>query len=169
MKFKNLEAEKNFRWCPTNKLALLNLQLWLCPHYFNIVYSEELIIIQKMSWVVYFVGVTLHKANLLYPHPIPHPKMELWVNNQSTASVKSLMLPLRLLLTMKRSAGVAPEANLRNPFNAGKKACKEGIHPWLRNTGRRHQKSKTGVSVAPQKEILQKYWPHGRYTIFCLV
>ena len=32
-------------------------------------------------------------------------------------------------LGSKRSAGVAPEVNLRNPLHAGNKACKRGIHP----------------------------------------
>ena len=33
------------------------------------------------------------------------------------------------LLTTKRSAGVAPEVNLRNPLHEGKKQHKQGIHP----------------------------------------
>ena len=53
----------------------------------------------------------------------------------------------------KRSTGVAPEVNLRNPLHAGDKAGKRGIHPGFETQGRRHQKSKTGVSVAPQKGL----------------
>ena len=61
------------------------------------------------------------------------------------------------MLAVKRSAGVAPEVNLRNPLCAVKIACKWGIHPGFKTQGRRHQKSRTGVSVAPQKvRVLQK-------------
>ena len=35
-----------------------------------------------------------------------------------------------------------------------KKACKREIHPGFETQGRRHQKSKTGVSVAPQKGLM---------------
>ena len=47
------------------------------------------------------------------------------------------------MMATKRSAGVAPKVNLRNPFHLG-----EETHD------RRHQKSKTGVSVDPQKELM---------------
>ena len=50
-------------------------------------------------------------------------------------------------------AGVTPEVNLRNPLCAGKEAHKRGIHPDFETQGRRHQKSKTGISVAPQKDL----------------
>ena len=55
------------------------------------------------------------------------------------------------MLAAKRSAGVAPEGNLKNPLYTSKKACKWGIHPGFETQDRGHQKSKTGVSVAPQK------------------
>ena len=55
------------------------------------------------------------------------------------------------MLTSIQSAGVAPEVNLRNSLYAGEEACKRGIHPGFETQGRRHQKSKTGVSVAPPK------------------
>ena len=58
------------------------------------------------------------------------------------------------MLAAKRSAGVAPEVNLRNSLHAGNKAHKRGIHPGSETQGRRHQKSKTGVSVAPQKGLM---------------
>ena len=47
---------------------------------------------------------------------------------------------------------------------AGEEARKRGIHPGFETQGRRHQKSKTGVSVAPQKGFmsskffLKNYW-----------
>ena len=57
------------------------------------------------------------------------------------------------MLATKRLAGVAPEVNLRNPLHGGNKACKHGIHPGFQTQGKCHQKSKTGVSVAPQKDL----------------
>ena len=48
---------------------------------------------------------------------------------------------------VKRSAGVAPEVNLRSSAQARKRASE--IHPDFETQGRRHQKSKTGVSVVP--------------------
>ena len=57
------------------------------------------------------------------------------------------------MLTSIQSAGVAPEVNLRNSLHAGDKAHKQGIHPSFETQGRRHQKSKTGVSVAPLKGL----------------
>ena len=50
--------------------------------------------------------------------------------------------------------GVAPEVNLRNSLHASDKAAKWGIHPGFETQGRCHQKSKTGVSVAPQKGLV---------------
>ena len=58
------------------------------------------------------------------------------------------------MLATKRSAGVTPEVNLRNPLHAGEKTHKQGIHPGFETQGRHHQKFKTGVSVAPQKELV---------------
>ena len=58
------------------------------------------------------------------------------------------------MLAAKRSAGVALEVNLRNPLHPGEKACKQGIHPGFKTQGRRHQKSKTGVWVTPQKGLM---------------
>ena len=49
------------------------------------------------------------------------------------------------MLAIKRSAGVAPEINLRNPLHVGYKACKQGIHPGFETQGRCHQKSDTVV------------------------
>ena len=62
------------------------------------------------------------------------------------------------MLAIKRSAGVVLEVNLRNPLHAGKEARKQGIHPGYKTQGTRHQKSKTGILVVPQKmtDALQK-------------
>ena len=57
------------------------------------------------------------------------------------------------MLTSIQLAGVTPEVNLRNPLCAGEEAHK-GIHPGFETLGRCHQKSKTGVSVAPQKGLV---------------
>ena len=60
-----------------------------------------------------------------------------------------------VMLTAKRSAGVAPEVNLREhvtstpPLSVNKVA-----HSRFETQRRRHEKSKTGVSVAPQKALM---------------
>ena len=55
------------------------------------------------------------------------------------------------MLAVKRSAGVAPEVDLRNPLYAYNKAHKQGIHSGYETVGKCHHKSKTGVPY-------QKYW-----------
>ena len=60
------------------------------------------------------------------------------------------------MLVAKRSAGVALEVNLRNMFCARNEARKQGIRPFFETQGRRHQKSKRGVSMAPQKGLMSK-------------
>ena len=54
------------------------------------------------------------------------------------------------MMAAKRSAGVAPEVNLRNLLHVG-----ERIHNGFKTHGRL-QKSKIGASVAPQKELVSK-------------
>ena len=61
---------------------------------------------------------------------------------------------LAAMLTSIQSVGVAPEVNLRNSLHAGNKACKRRIHSGFETQGRRRQKSKTGVSVAPRKGFM---------------
>ena len=58
------------------------------------------------------------------------------------------------MLAIKMSASVAPEVNVRNPVHAADKAHKGGINLCFETQGRCHQKSKTGVSVAPQKGLM---------------
>ena len=76
-----------------------------------------------------------------------------------------------VMLATKRSAGVAPEVNLRNSLHTGDKARKRGIHCGFETQERRYQKSKTGVSAVPQKlkfQFLKKSsltW----FTLFCIV
>ena len=54
----------------------------------------------------------------------------------------------------KRSAGVAQEVNSRNLLRTCKKGHNLGIHPGFETQGKCYQKSKTGVSVAPQKGLM---------------
>ena len=49
--------------------------------------------------------------------------------------------------------GVTRKVN-RNQLHAGDKAGTREIHPGLENQGGHHQKSKTWVSVAPQKGMM---------------
>ena len=44
------------------------------------------------------------------------------------------------ILAAKRSAGVAPEVNLRNPLHASDAAQNLGNSPWLSNPGQMSQK-----------------------------
>ena len=59
------------------------------------------------------------------------------------------------MLAAKRLAGVAPEVNLRErmscipPLSSDKAA-----HSCFETQRRHHQMSKTGVSLAPQKELM---------------
>ena len=57
------------------------------------------------------------------------------------------------MLTIKRSAVVAPPANLRDPLHAGDEAQKPGITDFKIH-GRNYQQCKTGVSVAQQKGLM---------------
>ena len=63
---------------------------------------------------------------------------------------------LAAMLAVKRSVGVAPEVNLRNPLQAGEKAWQQGIHPAIETRGRCHQKSKTGWRHKKDLCVLQK-------------
>ena len=42
------------------------------------------------------------------------------------------------MLATKRSAGVAQEVNLSNPFPTGENACKQWLYPGWETHGRRH-------------------------------
>ena len=58
------------------------------------------------------------------------------------------------MLAINRPAGVALEVNLRNTLHVDDKACKQVIHPSFEVQSRHRQKSKTGVSVAPQTGLM---------------
>ena len=63
------------------------------------------------------------------------------------------------MLATRRSAGVTPEVNLRNPLYTGNKHASKEIHPGFETQGRSHLKPKTWVSVAAQKELMSsKYF-----------
>ena len=62
------------------------------------------------------------------------------------------------MLVIKRSAGVTPEVNLKNPLHAGDKACKLRDPPWLWNAGQMSPEVQKGASMNPQKDrCLRKY------------
>ena len=48
------------------------------------------------------------------------------------------------ILAGKRSAGVTPKVNLRNPLYMGNEVHKQRIHPGFETQGTCHPKSKTG-------------------------
>ena len=56
---------------------------------------------------------------------------------------------LAAMLAIKVAGGVTLEVNLRNQARG-----KQGIHDGFVTQGRRHQKSKTGVSVTPQTGLM---------------
>ena len=57
------------------------------------------------------------------------------------------------MLAAKRSAGVTPEVNLRRHVTCtALLSANKAAHSGFETQRRCHQKSKTGVSVAPQKE-----------------
>ena len=58
------------------------------------------------------------------------------------------------MLAIKRSAGVTPELNVRNPVHAGNEACKWLVNPGFEAQGGHCQKSKTRVSVTPQEGLI---------------
>ena len=77
------------------------------------------------------------------------------------------------MLATKRSAGVAPEVNLRISLCAGDKAHKRN-HTGFETQGICHEKSKIGVSVAPQKGLMSSkkilkihYIPNPIHTFTC--
>ena len=64
-------------------------------------------------------------------------------------------ISLAVMLAAKRSVGVAPEVNLREfvthmPLPSVNKAAHSGFETQRRH----HQKSKKGVSMAPQKGLM---------------
>ena len=59
------------------------------------------------------------------------------------------------ILASKRSAGVIPEVNLsEHVTHAPPPSANNASHSGLETQRRRHQKSKTGVSVTPQKGLI---------------
>ena len=88
-------------------------------------------------------------------HTVPHTQL---ISSPTNACLYVYKYVLQndstAMLAVKMSAGVTPEVDLRNPLQAGDKACKWGFHPGFEIYGRHHQKSKTGVTVDPQKELM---------------
>ena len=62
------------------------------------------------------------------------------------------------MLATKRSAGVTPEVNLRNPLHVGDEACKQVDRPWLWKTWQMLPEVQSrGISGATKRiEALQK-------------
>ena len=58
---------------------------------------------------------------------------------------------LAVVLLTKRSASVASEVNLKIPLGTGNKAHKRGDLSGFETQDNHHEKSKAGISVAPQK------------------
>ena len=59
------------------------------------------------------------------------------------------------MLAVKRSAGVAPEMNLREHIShTPLPSVNKAVHSGFETQKKCHQKSKTGVSVAPQIGVM---------------
>ena len=60
------------------------------------------------------------------------------------------------MLAVKRSESVAPEVNLREcvTHNMPPLCVNKAAHTGFETQSRRHQKSKRGVSIAPQKGLM---------------
>ena len=56
--------------------------------------------------------------------------------------------------SLQESARIIPEMNLRNSLHTGDETGKWGIHPALEIQGRRHQKSRTGLSMTSEKGLM---------------
>ena len=78
------------------------------------------------------------------------------------------------MLATKWSAGATPEVNRRNPLHTGNESCK-GSHLDFKTQDRHNPKSKTGVSVTPQKGLKFSIYFRNKYafqhcvTPICLV
>ena len=72
------------------------------------------------------------------------------------------------ILAIKRSAGIAPEVNLRNPLHTGDEAYKRGIQPGFKTKTTHHQKSKTEVVRIKRTDVLQLKKINENFQIFLL-
>ena len=79
-----------------------------------------------------------------------------FANKQNFFDVPSYKRPCKERVVVMRSAGVAPEVNLRNSLHADDKTCKPEIFSGFETGGRRHHKFKTGIS-SPTKHMLWAY------------
>ena len=65
---------------------------------------------------------------------------------------------LAAMLAAKRLPGVAPEVNLREHVtHMPPPSMNKAVHSGFETQRKHHKKSKTGVSVAPQKLVLQMF------------
>ena len=58
------------------------------------------------------------------------------------------------MLSIKSSAGVILDVNLRNPLHTCKEAHMHGFHSGFETQDRHHQKSRTGVGMVSQKGLM---------------
>ena len=102
-----------------------------------------------MFWEIWLKTAQLNRLFLLFLLPISLKLDHIEISPFTVSFSEGVLQVCQI-----QSAGVAPERNLRNSWHAGDKARKRGIHPGFETQGRRHQKSKTGVSVAPGKGLM---------------
>ena len=108
---------------------------------------------------------TLRNSGTLYPGLKPHQCLYMYkyMDQNSSATI----------LATNRSAGVAPEVNLRNPLFTGDEACKQGIRPSFEPYHQTSPVQNMGIS-GPTKRTdvpqnsLEKSCSFGTQPILCL-
>ena len=93
-------------------------------------------------FLIEFFFISLGQGDRVYAWVVRH--VQVYVDLKGSAA----------MVVNKNYAGVTSEENLRNPLHVGNKVPKQGIHPDFKTGGRCQQRSKTGVSVAPQKMLM---------------
>ena len=80
--------------------------------------------------------------------------LTVWVVSWSNPSILPLLHACRECNWLPRGWQVLHQKWCWDPLHAGVEADKQGIYPGFETQCRHHQKSKTGVSLAPQKGLV---------------
>ena len=125
--------------------------------------------IQNWNFVQKSVHVKAQPNRTVRAHTVSHTRSRvrtspmlgyIYRERESTSGSKGLAA----MHVIKRSAGVAPEVNLRNLLHTGEEALKQRISLGFEIQGNHHQMSKTWVLVVPQKSIFSNF-----YVLFILM
>ena len=134
-------------WCPVSKLRKYQFRHWWYLQSMNAHKYKSLSLYSNRIKMVAIAAVCL-----IWKPTICHRNDLVWVSSHTPVLLTREKIP-RVKKTVKRLESDTPEVNLRNPLHAGEEAHKWLVHPGFETQGRQHhQNSKTGVSVAPQKD-----------------